>query len=109
MDKQAVLEIYEEISVFTDRMVQAAANNDWDNLELLEKECSSRVALLQRHDGEINLLLTEEERQQKVDVIRKILEDDRQIREFTEPWMKKLSELIHHSNVSRKLNQAYRP
>jgi len=107
MNSQTIMTIYEEVSYFMDRMLGAASNSDWDSLELLEKECSSRVAILQKYDNEINLLLTEEERQKKMDLIRKILDDDRQIREFTEPWMKNLSELINHSSVSRKLTQAY--
>lgn len=107
MDKHAVMAMYEEISSFTGRMLDAASTGDWDSLDLLEKECSSRIAMVQKYDDEVNLLLTEEERQIKMDVIQKILDDDRQIKELAEPWMKKLSELIHQSSVSRKLNQAY--
>jgi len=107
MDAQAVMVIYEEISYFTNRMLGAASDNDWDSLESLERECSSRIAILQEYDNDANMLLTEEEHQKKMDLIRKILDDDRQIREITEPWMRKLSELINHSSVSRKLNQTY--
>ena len=108
MDHQAIMMIYEEISSFTNRMLEAASNNDWDSLESLEKECSSRIIVLKKYDNnDANMLLTQEELQKKMDLIRKILDDDRQIREITEPWMKKLSELIHHSSVSRKLSQTY--
>lgn len=105
MNNEAIMAIYEEVSEITTRMLAAAVSNEWEVLAQLEKECSSRVAVLEKHDT--NSSLSEVQRQQKMDLIKKILEDDRQIREITEPWMVKLSTMINHSNVSRKLNQAY--
>lgn len=105
MDKKAILLVYDKISAVMDLMVQAAEASNWDALTELETQCSAYVDALKtsdHHDG-----LTEDEGEYKMQVIRKILEDDRKIRDLTEPWMKRLSELISHSSTSRKVNQAY--
>jgi len=46
-------------------------------------------------------------REQKVRMIKKILADDKEIRDITEPWMAELAELIKSNSTSRKLNQTY--
>jgi flagellar protein FliT len=105
MEKEAILAVYEKISGVMNLMVQAAEASDWDALTELEGHCSSYMDTLRlndHHDG-----LSEKEVQYKMEVIQKILDDDRKIRELTEPWLKKLSELINHSANSRKVSQAY--
>lgn len=57
--------------------------------------------------GETPVALTGAERERKVEIIKKILADDREIRNITEPWMNKLSMLINSTGTERKLNQAY--
>ncbi len=51
--------------------------------------------------------LTGESRVRKVQIIKKILADDREIRNLTEPWMAQLSRLINSTGTERKLSQAY--
>ncbi len=105
MDKQAILAVYEKLSGVMSLMVQAAEAGDWDRLTELMPQCSAYVDVLRandRHDG-----LTEDEMAHKMTVIGKILDDDRRVRELTQPWMKQLSDLIHNASVSRKLNRAY--
>ena len=105
MKKSVILSVYEKVSTVMGMMVQAAEEKDWDRLIELESHCSSYMDTLRfgdHHDG-----LTAEELQYKMNVIRKILDDDKKIREYTEPWMKELSGLISHSFTARKVNQAY--
>lgn len=105
MDKTAIQAVYDKVSGVMGLMVQAAEAGDWDRLTELELQCSAYVDALRiydHHDG-----LTDDERDCKMQVIRKILDDDRRIRDLTEPWIKQLSELIHHSAVSHKVNRAY--
>ncbi len=51
--------------------------------------------------------LTGVSRARKVAIIKKILADDKEIRNITEPWMNKLSMLINSTGTERKLNRAY--
>ncbi len=46
-------------------------------------------------------------RDRKVKIIQKILADDREIRNITEPWMTRLSMQINSVGAKRKLANAY--
>ena len=105
MEKSVILSVYEKVSGVMGLMVQAAEEKDWDRLIELETHCSSYMDTLRFGDHHDDL--TVEELQYKMDLIRKILNDDRKIREQTEPWMKELSDLIRHSSTARKINHAY--
>lgn len=105
MDKKAILAVYEKVAGVMSLMVQAAESSDWDQVTALEPACSAYVDSLRssdHHEG-----LTDDELQYKMAVIRKILDDDRRIRELADPWMKQLTGMIHSSATSRKVNRAY--
>lgn len=97
--------IYQEVSEITAGMLEAARRGDWEELALLENECSSRIDALREKDA--SSPLTEIERRRKIDMIQRILDDDRQIRDIVTPWMAHLSGLINRSGTERKLNHAY--
>ncbi|MBR7798931.1 flagellar protein FliT [Undibacterium sp. FT137W] len=105
MNSQDVISIYETVAVISDQMLLAAKNADWDRLTELESQCSEHIASLREGEGPIKL--TGETRDRKVKIIQKILADDRQIRDLTEPWMANLSKLIRSNQTERKLVQAY--
>lgn len=105
MEIQEIVAVYEEISDITGQMVEAAKTSDWDRLTALEAECSSRVQRLR--DGESKPVLDPGSRQTKVKLINKILADDREIRNLTEPWMQRLSAMMNTGETERRLNQAY--
>lgn len=46
-------------------------------------------------------------RQHKVVLIQKIMADDKEIRNLTEPWMQQLSSMINSTGTERKLSRAY--
>lgn len=100
-----MISLYEEVAVITDQMLVSARTGDWEQLVALETRCSDRVATLKVHAAA--LPLTVEMREKKINIIKKILADDREIRSITQPWMVHLTELINSSGTERKLLQAY--
>lgn len=105
MNSQELISIYENVAVITDQMLAAARVGDWDQLVVLESRCASQVDILRREEP--RTALTGQSRERKVELIKKVLEDDRQIRSITEPWMDHLAALINSTGTERKLSQAY--
>lgn len=106
MDNQEILAVYETIAEITDQMVMAARTGDWEQLAALESRCSSQVDII-RQNEEPPQTLSDLARERKVNIIKKILADDREIRSITEPWMERLATLIDSASTERKLSQAY--
>ena len=105
MTSQEVVLVYETMVGITDQMVQAASSGDWDRLVVLEQQCSAHVARLK--ESEPPLALVGASRDRKVEAIRKMLDDDRKIRDLTMPWMAQLSALINNAGAERRLARAY--
>lgn len=106
MDNQEIIALYETVADITDKMLAAARTGDWEQLAALESRCSSQVEILKKND-QPRQPLTPTAREHKTRIIKKILEDDRQIRDITEPWMAQLSAMINSAGTERKLSQAY--
>jgi len=106
MDNQEILALYETVADITDQMLAAARTGNWEELAVLETRCSSQVEILRQKDLP-RQPLTPLAREKKTRIIKKILEDDRQIRDLTEPWMAQLSAMINSAGTERKLSQAY--
>lgn len=105
MSAKKPLDYYKNISAITSQMLAAAQDQDWDLLADLEKNCAEYVEALKRVEvikpvgaSFINV---------KVGYIKKILEDDKQIRALVSPWMKKLDGLINYKRVEQKVSQKY--
>ncbi len=105
MNSRELIAIYENVAVITDQMVSAAQELDWELLARLEQSCSLQVQAIRDNDGPVPL--EQEQRQQKLNVIKKILADDKKIREITEPRMVVLSQLMESTSAKRKLAQSY--
>lgn len=105
MTGQEVLSEYAAVAELTGQMLAAAEAGDWDQLVLLEQRCTEHVDTLKR--GEAAVTLNPQGRQAKVDCIKRILADDRRIRDLTMPWMAQLSALINNSGTQRRLANAY--
>lgn len=105
MNSEEVIYLYETVAGITDQMVSAAREHDWDRLAELESLCANHVATLK--SGESPVPLSTMMREQKVRIIKKILADDREIRNITEPWMQQLSAMINSTSTERKLAQTY--
>ncbi len=105
MTSQEIISLYENVAVITDQMLAAARDSDWERLAALESRCSSQVEVIK--NAEPREPMTGSAREQKARIIRKILEDDRQIRNLTEPWLAQLSAMINSTGAERKLSKAY--
>lgn len=105
MNSQEVLSVYEAMVDLTEQMVAAASSNDWDRLVALENRCSAHVQTLK--DNEAVVALNGPSRLKKVEIIKKMLADDRKIRDLTMPWMAQLSALINSTGTQRRLASAY--
>lgn len=105
MTNVEVLTAYSAMAALTKQMVAAATAADWDGLEGLEQQVAAHVARLR--DNEAAVALDAGERQQKLGLIKQMLDDDRQIRDLTMPWMAQLSKLINNTGTERRLAAAY--
>lgn len=105
MEYLDMIAIYEKVASISSQMLTAAQNNDWDKLALLESACTEQITILKRDPQKMPL--TVEQRGHKVRIIQTILENDRRIRDITDPWMSELSTLMHSASAERKLNRAY--
>lgn len=106
MNTQEIIPLYQKISDLTGQMLQAAQSQNWDQLSELETSCSAHVSQLKQTAA--NVALPGKLRMQKIEIIQKILGDDRAIRNLTEPWMRELQSLMQNTGNQRKLEHAYR-
>jgi flagellar protein FliT len=105
LNSMEMISIYENVAEITDRMLDAAKSADWDLLTELEMTCYTQVQEIKNKDTNLELPL--EIKNRKIAIIKKILADDREIRNITEPWMLQLSKLMKNSESNRKLSQSY--
>lgn len=87
MTSNDVLSMYENIAGMTNKMVVAARSSDWDGLNALENQCASAASATMT--GKVPALAGAS-RQRKIDLLKQILANDREIRAITEPWMTQL-------------------
>lgn len=86
-----VLSMYENIAGLTGQMASAARARDWDGLRALEDLCADQAG---RIEGGAVPALSGAARLRKIDLLKKILADDRAIRTVTEPWMLQLTQAM---------------
>ena len=84
---------------------------DWDRLTRLERQ----VASLRDRMGVEEALgfpsrpkrMSDDERQKKIDLIRRILDDDKEIRTHTEPWLDNVRQMLTGQSRERAVRAAY--
>lgn len=99
-----VIEDYERLSGITGKMRQAAEAGQWDDLVELEKRCAAEVEAIKPRDV---VPADEAARKRKADLIRKMLADDRAIRDKVEPWMQQLEKIMRSSASEQRLQNTY--
>ncbi|MCX7165501.1 MAG: flagellar protein FliT [Rhodocyclales bacterium] len=99
------IELYEEVLRLSSRMVAAARAGDWDDLIELERGIDSLRNALRATAEEACALATEPTH--KHSLIRRILEDDAEVRRHTEPWMEHLCQFLGDSTRRRDILKAY--
>ena len=72
--------------------------------EAVERHCAAKAAQIRPMQP---VRLTSEMQRQKIELIHKILANDAEIRNFTEPWMKRLWTLLGSSRMARQVGKAY--
>jgi flagellar protein FliT len=97
---------FQSIACLTGQMREAAEAGEWDRLAELERSCAALVAQLRAAQP---MHFSAELQRQKVELIHKILADDAAIRNYTEPWMKRVQSLLGNAALSRRVRQAYDP
>ena len=96
---------YESLSAITGLMREAAIHEEWDHLIALEHQCSQQVAEI-KHSDDTNEL-DEQTRLRKIQLIKKILQDDSEIRNHTQAWMGQLQRIMQSNRQEQRLQQAY--
>ena len=99
------IELYEEMSLLSSRMVDAARASDWDNLIELERGVSSLRKALMATPEDCNAARSDLAR--KRSLIKCILDDDAEVRRHTEPWMERVRQFIGDGERLRDLQKVY--
>lgn len=102
---QSQIELYEEMSALSARMVEAAQANDWDRLIDLEKSVAALRQALMADDDNGRLSGTEIELKRAL--IQRILDDDAEIRRHTEPWMEHVRQFLGGAVRRKQVERAY--
>jgi flagellar protein FliT len=89
MIQDNTIAIYESVAQLTSQMLIAARQQDWEKLAELEQSCADYVDKLSNYNN--SQPLTGKALERKMASIKKILADDREIRDLVDPWMVKLS------------------
>ncbi len=99
------IELYEEMSLLSSRMVDAARAGEWDNLIELEHGVATLRNSLMAGADDNDLPAVELAR--KRSLIQRILEDDAEVRRHTEPWMEHVRKYLGNTARRRDVEKAY--
>ncbi|MYM24700.1 flagellar protein FliT [Duganella sp. FT135W] len=83
MTSSEVLSMYENIAGLTNQMATAARMGDLDGLGKLESQCADEARAVSTGVP----ALAGAQRLRKIDLLKQILANDREIRDATDPWM----------------------
>lgn len=83
MNSSEVLSMYENIAGLSTQMAAAARMGDWDGVGKLETQCTSAA----RATATGVPALDGAPRMRKIDLLKQILANDREIRDLADPWM----------------------
>ncbi len=87
------------------RMLDAARTDDWDRVCEVEKEC---VRLIDELSTMGDLAPTDPSlRREKIELMKRVLADDAEIRLLTQPWLKKLDAMLRSPDTAARLGRAY--
>jgi flagellar protein FliT len=87
-----LLEHYEAIAMTSQEMLVAARADRWDEVGRLEERCRDLIAQLKDASAATPLQLHDDPR--RVQLLRRILANDAEIRGCAEPWWSQVDDLI---------------
>ena len=105
LEPQALIQRYELLAKVMREMLSAARLQDWERVTELETFYTVQVEQLKVQEA--GMLLQEEVKARKLSIIKAILADDNEIRALLDPWMARLSKLMHGNHMEAKLNRSY--
>ena len=105
LNNDQVLALYETLSQISTQMLAAAQAHDWERLDTLGTRYVQETEMIKAEKPRD--ALTSVQRLKKGQIIREILDNDRAIRDVTQPWMRELQTLMHQVGNQRKLQQVY--
>ena len=91
--RSQLLDHYEQIAQASQSMLDAARNSDWDEVERQEERCRALVASLKAASIASPLLRPQDNRR-RMELLRRMLAADAEIRGRSEPWLRQLEQLI---------------
>jgi len=101
------LPYYESIGHVSQLMLTAARHRDWDTLVDAERCCAVLIARLQTvgaSDGDLD----SEGKKRKQQIIRRVLAEDAEIRDLTQPWLQQLESHLGSARRARDVKATYR-
>jgi flagellar protein FliT len=103
--ERAIVERYRRMADASGRMLSAARLDDWDGVCRIEKECATIVAELKTMG---DLAPSDPAlRTQKLDLMKRVLADDAEIRLLSQPWMGKLDAMMRGQATGVRMQRAY--
>lgn len=99
------IDIYEDMSALSARMVTAARAQNWEQLVELESAVARLRNSLRGKDD--NSTLDADEAERKRSLIQRILDNDAEIRRHTEPWMEHVRQFLGTQASRKRVERAY--
>jgi flagellar protein FliT len=99
------IDLYEEMSQLSSRMVDAARAGEWDSLIELEHDVTGLRNTLMAIPDDGNSPAGDIAR--KRSLIQRILDDDAEVRRHTEPWMEHVRQFLGDGLRRRDVEKAY--
>ena len=90
--RSQLLDHYEAIARASQRMLEAAQASDWDEVTRQEDRCRTLVAALTA--ATLAAPQRPADNRRRMELLRRILADDAEIRGRSDPWLKQLERLI---------------
>jgi|GEM_PF-4666239 len=97
--------LYEEIGNLSARMAEAARASDWDTLSRLQRMVAGLRDNLAKAGSDVDCGLTSEEIERKAVLIQRILDNDAEVRRYTEPRMECVRQFLGSAARKRKSNR----
>lgn len=106
MEKEKfIISHYESMSLASTSMLNAARRSDWDSVAAAEKDCARIIEELKT----LGDLVPQDPllKQRKAEIIRKVLAEDKEIRDLAQPWLNELESFIKSASTNKKLVHTY--
>ena len=91
-ERWSMIQHYEAIAAASRRMLEAARAGDWDTVWHEEDHCRRLISTLKRSHTEVPA--TGHARRERLALLRTMLADDAEIRDLSEPWLRRLEALL---------------